>query len=331
MFNFKDFIISRGIGFVDSGPNVKKGNFNIDCPFCNLPTSHHSSKHLGIDPNTNFWACWRNKDHRGRKPHRLVMQLIGCNFKQAREIVGDSGGVFKADAFEALASGEVFEEDKQEATSKGNYLHYPREFREFDGKYRIEDRFIDYMMDRGFRRELGNFIDRYSLKYCVSGQFSNRIIMPMTLHGRVVSWTSRAIGKASLRYMHLKAEDSYIPPKEFIYNYDNAMRGGEVLFINEGPVDAQKIDFYSSEEVSAVGLLNMTCEGRQLYWLKRVIGKYNKVVVLLDRGEVRAIDALMGTLSIFRNVMEGEFIETVNDPGELTSQQVKTLTKRYIG
>lgn len=204
VFDFVSFLDSYRIDYRTQGPNVKKGNVNINCPFCALPDSHHSSHHLGIDVLTGFWGCWRDRSHRGRRPHRLIMKLIGCTFTEAKRLVGDVS-IVNEDSFKKLVDGNMFDvEDQTHENDK--WLTYPKSFRKFDGAFNVEKRHSSYLRhDRGFLKHVSDVCDKYSLRYCINGDYSNRIIFPFTLYGRLVTWTARSIYKREkLRYKNLE-------------------------------------------------------------------------------------------------------------------------------
>ena len=78
--NWEAFLTDNGIEYVDYGPNVKAGNININCPWCDDDPSHH----MGISLNKDAYGCWRNMDHKGKKVERLVQAILGCSYNHAK-------------------------------------------------------------------------------------------------------------------------------------------------------------------------------------------------------------------------------------------------------
>ena len=76
MLDVLTFLDHNRIPYRTNGPNCAKGHVVIKCPFCG---DEDPSEHLGIQLSTGYWGCWRNSSHRGRRPHRLIMRLLGCN------------------------------------------------------------------------------------------------------------------------------------------------------------------------------------------------------------------------------------------------------------
>src|ERR1700688_913110 len=71
MVDIKQILTEHKIPFVTQGVNTKRGELSISCPYC----KDDPSKHMGVDPNTGWFACWRDKSHSGKNIHRLLALL----------------------------------------------------------------------------------------------------------------------------------------------------------------------------------------------------------------------------------------------------------------
>src|SRR6266851_4693509 len=91
MFSWRNFLESHNIEYVSRGYGVSRDNITINCPYCG---AEGRAFHLAISEKGKGWACWRNPSYKGRYPHRLIMDLIGCSFSEAKKIVGSDEGVF---------------------------------------------------------------------------------------------------------------------------------------------------------------------------------------------------------------------------------------------
>lgn len=280
----------HSVEFVDVGPNVKRGNLNIRCPFCG-PTDE--SHHLGVDPETGFWGCWRSASHRGRRPQRLLVKLLHVSWERASEIVGLSDEPDPSD-FERIA--EQLRTTGFDTVSAGvavRELVIPPECKPIL-PYGLSRRFADYLVDirKFLRTDLADFTSYYGLKCAWVGDWKDRILVPITLDGTLVSWTSRAIGTAYLRYKDLDKEQSIVPPKQTLFNFDRAMtEPGKILFVLEGPFDVLKLDYYGKGfGCRAVGLFTKTISEQQKYALLELADLYTHVVVMLDSENV--LDAI---------------------------------------
>lgn len=339
-FNFLKFLENNGIHFITSGPNVANGNVNIKCPWCGVADS---SEHLGINIETGFWGCWRSTSHRGRKPHRLVQRLLGCSFERAQQIVGTEKTIDISD-FEKLANDpdSIFTKDDI-LVSKSKGLKMPDIFKTISKKTKASTKFWDYLVTaRGFKeKDVNELIDLYDLRYCVSGNYTNRLIFPIYDRGRLVCWTGRSIDKASLRYLTLSHKEITAKKrneplareniKHLVYNKSEIMHtGGRILFITEGPFDALKLDFYGRKyDCRATCLFSMTLQREQEYVLSELSKVFDKLVVLLDQKEQQGSIVLTSALT-FIKAFEGSipFIG-VEDPGDLNRRQIKIMCNMY--
>src|SRR4051812_32041661 len=87
-FDWERFFRKHNIRYVTSGKNTKSGEYSIPCPWCNRTSNKDPSEHLGVNPSTGSFFCWRNNKHRGNQPVYLIMHLIGCSNTEACEIYG---------------------------------------------------------------------------------------------------------------------------------------------------------------------------------------------------------------------------------------------------
>jgi len=335
-YDIEGILSGLGIDYVTSGSNVKKGNINVACPFCGDDPSHH----LGVDPETGFWGCWRNRNHRGRKLYRLIAALGGFSFQQAAQIVGEAGNVEFDSEFDRLISEGIRTEDEytppvQEGVES---LAFQIEMRPLNELIPASRRFLYYLMEN---RKYNNLLDAvsvasyYRLRYAVSGRWKDRIIIPVYMEGDLVTWTARSIyPDAQLRYRSLERENSVMNIKHTLFNYDHARRHhGNALVVVEGPMDAIRLDYFGRKYgVRSVALFNTTAEQEQIYWLHRIKDLYEVVVVLFDSGMNEMLQATQLADELhangFVNVVVGELPKGTKDPGELTRVQVRHLCEK---
>lgn len=332
--NIKNFLELNGVNYREQGSGVKKGNVVVKCPYCG---DADKGEHLGIRLKTGQWGCWRDAAHRGNDLAKLLNKLTGISYAQLKVIIGaDEPRIVERDLFDAIACNDYFKSSNKNRISRIKTLLIPDEFRRI-GEYEnsaAENRFISYLeCTRMFTRAKSVF-NYYNLYYALTGKFKNRIIMPVTLQGQLVTWTSRSIQKNSaLRYMSLSEEKSSVNIKNALYNFDNAFssKNAETLFIVEGPMDVLKLDNVARRiGGAAVGLFNMVISDDQLFWLELLSRKFNRVVLLLDNGETGNImEALCRISSIGIDVSEGALPAGVEDPGELTSNQIELLCREW--
>jgi hypothetical protein len=334
-FDAENFLAKRGIEYITHGVNVKKNEINISCPFCNSEGNPDPSYHLGIQRETGYWSCWRNRRHRGRSLHRVFMKLLRISYDEVCKILGEQTSWLQEGAFDKLAANPyaMFEQNYiEEQLTKG--LDWPEDFKQFKG-YSSSKRFLDYLISRGYHKNhIDELIDRYSFHYCISGRWQDRVLLPIKIDYRLVTWTSRSILKnTSLRYMSLSEKDGALMSiKDTVFNFDELSDSeGSVLFICEGPFDAIKVDFYGADLGGrATCLFSKNLRESQAILINEIVRSagFNRVVVLLDTAEVDTAMLVQSQLSFIRVPIDiGTY--DAKDPGDLTSSQVYKLVEKH--
>jgi hypothetical protein len=101
-FDWQTFLREHRIAFITQGANVKRGELNIKCPFCG---SADPSQHMGLNLDTGWYSCWRNRaQHSGKSPVRLIMALLRVPYHRARELAGLGEAYVDPEGFDALAA-----------------------------------------------------------------------------------------------------------------------------------------------------------------------------------------------------------------------------------
>jgi len=339
-FNVENFLSKRGIHYITSGVNVKAGEINLSCPFCNSEGNPDPSHHLGIDPKNGFWSCWRNRRHHGRKLHRLLMKLLRISYAEACQILGEQVDWIQEGSFDALAKdpSKIFVTEQQylEAEQDAKGLDLPEDFVKI-GKYNSSKRFINYLIyERGFHKlHVDDLIDTYDLHCCLSGKWENRLIWPIYQDFRLVTWTGRSIQKeTSLRYNTFSPrKGALMSIKDTVYNFDDLMDAhGDVLFVTEGPFDALKVDFYGKDVgARATCLFSKTLREPQAILIEELSMNFKKIVLLLDVEEVDTALKMTSALAFLTNeVIPGELPEGFGDPGDLTPSAIYKLVDSLV-
>jgi hypothetical protein len=323
-FDFRQFLVQHRIEFIDRGVNVKKNEINIKCPFCIDDPSYH----LGVDEDRQVYSCWRSFSHRGRLT-KLIMVLARCSYRAACELLGQRQIWFDKSEYSAFMDDpEGFFNDEK---ADDSILSLPKEFHE--AHKGLPKRFEDYLVDdRGFlRRSLKEFCERYDLHYCVQGQYSSRLVIPVRLREDLLTYTCRSIVPTKMRYLTLSESDGAVDSiKELVLNFD--VVEGNILFIVEGPFDALKLDFFGRKYgAGAVCLFGKNIKGNQALLIGELSEYFEKVVVLLDSSEYDSSIKVQQALSfIQKEVLIGELPDEVQDPGDLSFLQIKKLVANYV-
>lgn len=273
-----ELLRQQGVPLVTRGPNVKKGEVNMRCPFCGAADPSH---HLGINPNNGYWACWRNSDHRGKSPVRLLVAALGEPVWKIRQMLGlrvapDLSEFHKLG--ERIIKGKPEEDIEPRADAIDTTELKLRGFSQFT---HAAARFDAYLLGRGLPAPAW---DLYGLMYAVSGPFKDRVVLPYYYRSRLVTLTGRSIHKdAGLRYRDLEPELSVLDTSETLYNYDRAARGGRLLLVVEGPIDSLKGDFAGTPlGVHVVGLSTNSITDDQIAHLIDLSAAFDHTMVCMD-------------------------------------------------
>lgn len=197
------------------GQKTARGNAHFHCPFC----SHHKLK-LEIQLVTNSkgenpWQCWVCGE-KGRTIKSLLRKL----------------GVSREETEQVLQYVEAGEDQDQSYAKKT--IKLPEEFKplwtadptSFEAK-----RAKNYLYNRGLTDH--DFI-RYSIGYCTSGKFRDRVIIPSFSENNMLNYfIARSLNEdAFLKYMNPDVAKDAIIFNEALVNWN------EAVILCEGVFDA---------------------------------------------------------------------------------------------
>lgn len=326
--DWERLLTEQRIPYITEGANVKRGELAIRCPFCGAADP---SKHMGLNLETGWWSCWRNRaQHSGKSPLRLIMRLLGVPYGRAREIAGLGEDYIDPEGFDAVAArllGRGNTEARPEQV-KRRFLDLDQDFADISDRLRTR-KFWNYLYQRGFNLrpdDVDTLCQRYKLKAGTGGRWTDRVIMPYIQDGDLVTWTGRAITAATIRYKDLSLEESLCAPKDTLYNHDAMLDGGKTLVLVEGPFDALKLDYYGKRHgVRAVALSTNSIKDQQAYLLQTAAERFDKTAVMLDNATA------LGLVDSMRMKQALNFLPRVSivpvpygakDAGELQPEQV---------
>lgn len=286
-FDWRRCLSEQRVPFIEKGPNVKRGEINIRCPFCG---SADPSFHMGISEETGWYSCWRNRSqHSGKSPLRLLMKLLRVPYERARELAGLGESYVDPEGFDAMAA-KIMGRDggtgrKEEVRRRT--LDLDPAFRPI-GPHGRTARHWDYLLGRGFADGDIEALGRLYGVCAGGGDYEGRVVLPYYQDGDLVTWTARAIGQSSARYLDLSRDESILAPKQTLYNHDAIVEGpgaaAGLLLVVEGPFDALKLDFYGRPYgVRAVALSTNSVTEAQVYLLQSSEGRFARRAVMMDQ------------------------------------------------
>lgn len=311
-----DFLRDNHIPYVTRGPNTKRGEVSVKCPWC---AEEDPSEHLGINLTTGYWGCHRNPLHRGKSKTFLIQGLLHCSRSQAWLVVSQYNQADPDTLEQALVA---LNEAPEAKAAPADRLIMPEAFRCLID-HGSGTRFCNYLRNRGFN-DPEFFSRQYRLKCCTTGRWKDRIIFPVFKRGKLVAWTGRAIGNTLLAPRYLSTSDVI---KTVIFNEDEIYLGGKNLFITEGPIDALKVDYYGQKHGGrATCVFGTSITLDQLAILKQVSHKFRRVILLFDP---EAVETAFDVNDWLPEATIGTLPSGVEDPGALSETQVITLVNSF--
>lgn len=99
-------------------------------------------------------------------------------------------------------------------------------------------------------------IEAYKLYYCDSGKYSNRVIMPIYMHGEILGYNNRSINNHCLKTINQKN----VSWSKLLYGFDQAMDkyhcSNDILVVVEGAFDLFQIEsIFKGKYCSVVALM----------------------------------------------------------------------------
>lgn len=282
-------------------------NLEIRCPLC----SNDHGKHMGVSLESSSWGCWRNEDHRGKNPARLIRAILRCSPEEAQAI--------SANYFGNL--GNLFSERKERKVQAE--FKMPPQFFQFGYDEVEERRFKAYLESRRLDSEY--CIRRFDLRW-TAGRLGSRIVVPQKEDGRWVSWVARSIDPTDRnRYIACSEGEGGEEPIKFMFDQDNC-RGGDTLVVGEGVFDAIPIISAMIAEVSATATYGKVLTAWQLALLAGISKNYRRVLLGWDEDAFAGIFKVMFKNDLFLPNFRPTFLGK-QDWGSMTRPQIKGVLK----
>ena len=298
-FDLIKYLDDQRITYWDRGENVSRGWLGIKCPFC-----EDKKNHCGIHVETKFFSCW-NCGEKGTII-RLIKELESCSWDKAKK---------RIDEYKSYEYPENYR-----SNIEGNQRPHNETVQSIFNKFSegFPQRFINYLQGRNF--EWRQILGRYKIRAAITGDFKQRIICPIFMHGQMVSFVGRDItGESASRYRNCPNELSTVPVKSCLYNIDNAIH--KTVILQEGVTDVWRWGD------GAVALCGEKWTHRQLLTLMEY--DFNKVVVMLDKdAEDRAVK-LADELSCLISHVD-IVVPQKGDPADIPQQEIFRLKEELM-
>lgn len=284
-----------GLDYRESGKNVGKDWIGVCCPFCGDDLNYH----LGVCLNAPVISCFRC----GKDGNFITLAI--------KEL----GSYDKAIKFlKKLTPLELRTKEDNTEIDFITKLELPKNAGRLPTTYQI-----NYLQKREYNWK--KLHDKYNLHYCgPTGDFANRIIVPVYQRRKLVTYTSIDISvNSNLRYKHLSETKSIIPIKKLLFGIENT--NNHTVCVVEGLFDQFRI---GDGSVCGFGA-NITSDQILL------LSKFSKVYVAFDGDDPgrQAAIKLRNTLAVFCDV-DIIHLPQNQDPDSLPQRDIDQIKSLLI-
>lgn len=280
---FEELLDSRRVEYANHGEHHHTRSGWIQLKHC--PGCGSDNFHLGFNLARRYFVCWKC----GGKKTVKTLYDIGL---QAQDVKEFFSGVEIYQHTEK-PQGKLVEPKRRDALGKAHkeYLRFRKyDPKEIESLWEIEGIGLD-------------------------SRLPWRLYIPVVQQGKRVSWTTRAIGDVSQRYISASEAEEAIPHKHCLYGIDYV---GLSVVVVEGPTDVWRVG------PGAVGLFGTAFTTAQV----KLLGRFPYRYLLFDNSSIAQRQAQNLALSL--SCFPGKTMRMVcdaKDPGEMSPQDVKTLRK----
>ena len=282
---------------VEYDTRVNKGWTNVTCPFCDDKTFNGGFNNAG-----DYYHCWKCGGHNFKQ---ALARTVNIPFNEVDTLIEQYAG--RNSVLNTL--------NKKQA--KVTKLTLPTDtFTPAERKYLKERNFSPKLLHEKYKIVGGG----------ITGSWKYRIIIPLVLNGKIVSWTARTIlskqqqQKLKIpRYKNLSIEQSVVDPKSVLYNLDHCE--DKIAVLTEGAFDVIRMGdgFFCS--------FGTELTQSQISMIKQ---RFEKVFIMFDNEEEAQAKARKFGLQIASIGVEVELVDCYgdfnkNDAGELNEKEVQII------
>lgn len=284
---------------IDYDTRVNKGWTNVTCPFCDDKTFNG-----GFNNNADYFHCWKCGGH---------------NFKQALARVVNIPNNQIDDLIQQYQGRNSLLNRLNKKQAKATKIELPTNgFTPAERQYLLSRNFSPRLLKEKYKIVGGG----------ITGPWKYRIIIPLVLNDKIVSWTARTILSKQQqqenkipRYKNLSIEQSVIDPKSILYNLDHCTEKTAVL--TEGAFD-----------VIRLGDGFMCSFGTELTQSQISIIKqrFEKIFIMFDnekeaQEKARKFGMQIASIGVDVEIVDAYSDFNKNDGGELNEDEVRIIRK----
>lgn len=305
--NIIDYLESRGIEYRAAGKNVMKGCVAVNCFFCD-----DKSTHLNLSLSSDRAICFRCGKY---SLAWTIAKIDNIPYPDAKRFVQNL-------EFDENAAKKI--EDWQDKRSLPG-LDITKMFSGQIFDY-LSDMHIDYLESRKFDAEYLQY--KYKLMGSSHiGPYKFRVIFPVIMRGKVVSFVGRDVtGLSPRRYMNLDDARSLVPRTRQLYNLDSVR---EYLVVTEGPTDVCRFGS------GAVATLSIAFTSQQISEIISSLLSFRvrRCFVIYDPGKesqkkAKEIAQYLALIGRFDEVQRIDLVDS--DLGDLCDQDIAHLRRELF-
>jgi hypothetical protein len=276
---------------------IKANWINVSCPYCG-----GTSYHLGFNIVDDFCSCFRCGGHNVRMALTRLLNVPANTLAQILEPYQ-----IKSKILSRLNEKEKLNKDKIELPD-----------------FPLSKAEKNYLLERHFDPD--ELIEKYGI--CGGGwvgDWKNRIIIPVFLSGKLITWTSRTILKdREPRYKNLENHLSVIDPKKIFFNLDNCYLKSVALL--EGPFDVLR---FGDNGICGFGII---LTKTQILYLSE---RFNKIYILFDNQRIAQKKAKEYGMLLQGHGLDVYIVDAFlnygcKDAGEMSPYNMKQLKKELF-
>jgi len=288
MISIIDLLEKHEVDFKRPGESshVRQGWVGVDCLWCGEGSHKY---HLGINVDDGYATCWQ------------------CGYHPLAQVLFRLTGVW------------ISSKDAERFGRARSVAEHPEisPLRLPAGRSPLSPPHTHYLASRGL--DAASVASRWGLEGIgIHASLSWRIFIPIHLNGRMVSWTTRAIGDHPVRYISARPEDGGMPIKHLLYGEDYC---GHSVIVVEGPTDVWTIG------PGAVATFGIAYSQEQVAKLARF--PMRTVCFDSEPEAQRAADKLCRALQLFAGETHRVELDS-SDPGEAKQDEINWLRSRFL-
>ena len=275
---------------------------NSNCPYCDTKID---SFNMGFNPAGDYCTCWKCGGHR---LDDALSKLLSIPKNKIDEVIEQYKG--RMTLLNKLNGKRI---------GLASELKLPTDtFTPMERKYLTSRNFNPKLLHNKYKVVGGG----------ITGDWKYRIIIPLIINGKIISWTGRSILEKSKlkelnipRYKNLSIEESVINPKECLFNLDHAKN--KTVVLTEGAFDVMRLgdDFICSFGTSLTQ--------SQIKELKM---RYEKIFIMFDnepeaQEKAKKYGMMLSSVGVDVEIVDAYSDFNKNDGGELNDEEVKIIRK----